>query len=197
MNVDIYFIQFLKEDGSGIGGGGVGTQLAFLCPLLDRLGYDTTVYQCYHKHFETKFGKARVIGIPDYPGLTRPTREVVNHFRSVAEQHSRSSERIELFAADFFSVRNNNPLAISIMQGLSWDAPVEVLTEKRIFRTKVGENILRLRKQIKGVEHFENCYNRVVADLTFLNWYLSFRGPNYDGKVWYNPKRFGKMASLV
>jgi glycosyltransferase involved in cell wall biosynthesis len=187
MKVDIYFLQFLKEDGSGVGGGGIGTQLAFLCPLLDQLGYDSTVYQCYHRHLETKFGKASVIGIPDYPGLERPTGEVVNHFRSVAEQRSRSSERIELFAADFFSVRNNNPLAISIMQGLSWDAPIEVLTEKKIFRTKAGEKILRLRKQIKGVEYFENCYNRVVADLTFLNWYRSFRGPNHEGRVWYNP----------
>ncbi len=73
------------------------------------------------------------------------------------------------------------------MQGLSWDAPVEILTEKKLFRTKAGENLLRLRKQIKGIEHFENCYNRVVADLTFLNWYRSFRGPKYEGKVWYNP----------
>ena len=187
MKVDIYFLQFLKEDGSDIGGGGVGTQMAFLCPLLDQLGYDSTVYQCHHKHLETKFGNTSVIGIPDYPSLTRPTSEVVSHFRSIAEQRSRSSERIELFAADFFSVRNNNPLAISIMQGLSWDAPIEVLTEKKLFRTKVGENILRLRKQIKGIEYFENCYNRVVADLTFLNWYRSFRGPNHEGKIWYNP----------
>ncbi len=187
MKVDIYFTEFLKENGSDIGGGGIGTQLGFLCPLLDRLGYDTTVYQCYHKHFETKFGKTAVIGIPDYPGPNRPTKEVVKHFRSIAELHTKSSERIELFAADFFSVRNNNPLAISIMQGLWWDVPIQVLTEKKVFRTKVGENILRLRRQMQGVEYFENCNNRVVADLTFLNWYRSFRGPNYEGKVWYNP----------
>lgn len=187
MKVDIYFVQFLKEDESGIGGGGIGTQLAFLCPLLDELGYETTVYQCFHKPLETKFGKTTIIGIPDYPGSKRPTEKVVKHFRSVAEQRSHSSERIELFAADFFSVRNNNPLAISIMQGLSWDASVEILTKKKLFRTRAGENILRLRKQIKGIEHFENCYNRVVADLTFLNWYRSFRGPKYEGKVWYNP----------
>lgn len=187
MKIDIYFVQFLKEDGSGIGGGGIGTQLGFLCPLLDELGFETTVYQCFHKTFETKFGRATVVGIPDYPGSNRPTEKVVDHFRSVAEQRSRSSERIELFGADFFSVRNNNPLAVSIMQGLSWDAPIEILTEKKLLRTRVGENILRLRKQIKGIEHFENCYNRVVADLSFLNWYRSFRGSKYDGKVWYNP----------
>jgi glycosyltransferase involved in cell wall biosynthesis len=187
MKFDIYFTDFLKANGEDVGGGGIGTQLAFLCPLLDRLGYDTTIYQCYHKRLETTFGKTVVIGIPDYPGPNRPTELVVKHFRSVAELRAKSSERIELFAADFFSVRNNNPLAISIMQGLSWDAPIDILTEKKIFRTKVGENILRLRKQIQGVERFENCYNRVVADLTFLNWYRSFRGPNYEGKVWYNP----------
>ena len=187
MKVDIYFTDFLKENGSDVGGGGIGTQLAFLCPLLDRLGYSATVYQCFHKHIETSFGKTAVIGIPDYPGPNRPTEEVVKHFRSVAEIRANSSERIELFAADFFSVRNNNPLAISIMQGLSWDAPIDVLTSKRIFRTKVGENLLRLRRQFQGVERFENCYNRVVADLTFLNWYRTFRGPKYEGKVWYNP----------
>ena len=79
------------------------------------------------------------------------------------------------------------------MQGLSWDAPVEILTQKQIFQNKVGENILRLRKQIQGIERFENCYNRVVADLTFLNWYRSFRGPNYEGRVWYNPNPAIKM----
>ena len=187
MKIDIYFVQFLKEGGSGVGGGGIGTQLAFLCPLLDELGYQTTVYQCHPKHLTTKFGKTTVIGIPDYPGPDQPTKNVVTRFRSIAEQRSGSSERIELFAADFFSVRNNNPLAISIMQGLSWDVPVELLTGKKIFRTKIGENVLRLRKQIQGIEYFENCYNRVVADLSFLNWYRSFRGSNYEGKVWYNP----------
>ena len=35
MNVDIYFDNFIREDGVEIGGGGIGTQLAFLCPLLD------------------------------------------------------------------------------------------------------------------------------------------------------------------
>ncbi|MGA7159393.1 MAG: glycosyltransferase family 4 protein [Bacteroidota bacterium] len=187
MKVDIYFTQFLKEDGSGIGGGGIGTQLAFLCPLLDRLGHESTVYQCHHKQIETKFGKTTVIGIPDFPGAGRPTEEVVKHFRSIATERSGSSERIEIFGADFFSVRNNNPLAISIMQGLAWDAPIEILTAKKIFRTKVGENVLRLRRQLQGIERFENCYNRVVADLTFLNWYRSFRGPSYEGNVWYNP----------
>ncbi len=187
MKVDIYFTQFLKEDGSGIGGGGIGTQLAFLCPLLDRLGYETTVYQCHRKQFETKFGKTTVIGIHDFPGISRPTEEVVKHFRSIAKERSESSERIEIFGADFFSVRNNNPLAISIMQGLAWDAPIEILTTKKIYRTKIGQNVLRLRRQIQGVERFENCYNRVVTDLTFLNWYRSFRGPSYEGKIWYNP----------
>lgn len=187
MNVDIYFVQFLKEDGSGVGGGGIGTQLAFLCPLLDELGFTTTIYQCFHKPLETKFGKATVIGIPLYPVEGRPTKQVVRHFRTVAEQRARTAERIELFGADFFSVRNDNPLAISIMQGLSWDAPINVLTKKKLFKTRFGESILRLRRQISGIEHFENCYNRVVADLSFLNWYRSFRGPNFEGKVWYNP----------
>jgi glycosyltransferase involved in cell wall biosynthesis len=187
MNVDIYFVQFLKEDESGIGGGGVGTQLAFLCPLLDELGYTTTIYQCFNKPLETKFGRANIIGIPDYPGPRRPTKDVVRRFRALAEQRARSTERIEIFGADFFSVRNNNPLAISIMQGLSWDVPVDILTGKKIFKTKIGQNVLRLRKQIQGIENFETCCNRVVVDLSFLNWYRSFRGPNYEGRVWYNP----------
>ena len=187
MKINIYFTEFLKENGKDVGGGGIGTQLAFLCPLLDQLGYEATVYQCFHKSLETSFGKTTVIGLPDYPGPNRPTKEVVKHFRAVAEARAKSSERIELFGADFFSVRNDNPLAISIMQGLAWDAPIEILTSKRIFRTAKGEKALRLRKQIQGIEYFENCYNRVVADLSFLNWYRSFRGPQYEGKVWYNP----------
>ena len=187
MNVDIYFTQFLKEDGLGIGGGGIGTQLAFLCPLLDDLGFRTTVYQCYRQPLDTRWGNTTVVGISDYPGIDRPTGEVVRHFRAIANQRNNNSEHIEIFGADFFSVRNDNPLAISIMQGLAWDAPIELLTQKRMFRTAIGEKVLRLRKQIQGIKNFENCYNRVVADLSFLNWYRSFRGPKYEGKVWYNP----------
>ena len=187
MNIDIYFLQFLKEDGSGVGGGGIGTQLALLCPLLDELGHETTVYQCFHENLQTMYGMTTVIGVPDYPGARRPTKEVVKHFRTIARERSMTDERIELFGADFFSVRNNNPMAISVMQGLSWDAPKEILTEKKIFRTKLGENVLRLRKQFQGLKSFENCYNRVVADLSFLNWYRSFRGSAYEGRVWYNP----------
>ena len=70
---------------------------------------------------------------------------------------------------------------------------LKILTQKDIFRTTIGESVLRLRKQIQGIERFENCYNRVVADLTFLNWYRSFRGPNYDGRVWDNPNPAIKM----
>lgn len=187
MKVDIYFVQFFKENESGVGGGGIGTQLALLCPLLDELGYETTIYQCFHKPLESKFGKTKVIGIPDYPGPGRATKEVVESFRSIAHARSGPAERIEIFGADFFSVRNNNPLSISIMQGLSWDAPVDILTKKKMFRSNFGERVLRLRKQYQGIENFENCYNRVVADLSFLNWYRSFRGPAYEGRVWYNP----------
>ena len=72
-------------------------------------------------------------------------------------------------------MRNNNAfLAISIMQGLWWNAGLNN-REKSMFKTTIGESVLRLRKQIQGIERFENCYNRVVADLTFLNWYRSFR----------------------
>ena len=187
MNVDIYFDNFIREDGVEIGGGGIGTQLAFLCPLLDELGYTTTVYQSHPKHTQIKFKGATVIGVPDYPGPNRPTEEVVKHFRAIAKERTPHAERIEIFAADFFSIRNDNPLAISIMQGLSWDAPIEILTAKRMFRTAIGEKVLRFRKQLQGLEKFENCYNRVVADLSFLNWYRSFRGPQYEGKVLYNP----------
>ena len=187
MNVDIYFTQFLKEDASGIGGGGIGTQVALLCPLLDDLGFRTTVYQCCQRPLNTRWGKTTVIGISDYPGIHRPTKEVVRHFRSIANQRNNNAEHIEIFGADFFSVRNDNPLSISIMQGLAWDAPIEILTVKRIFRTAIGEKVLRLRRQIQGIENFENCYNRVVADLSFLNWYRSFRGARYEGRVWYNP----------
>ena len=194
MKVDIYFLQFLKEDGSGVGGGGVGTQLSFLTPLLDKLGYETTIYQCFPKSAELSFGKTKVVGIPEYPGPGRPTKEVVKHFRTIARQRAADAERFEIFGADFFSVRNNNPLAISIMQWLSWDAPIEILTGKPLFRKRPGESVLRLRKQLQGIGNFENCYNRVVADLSFLNWYRSFRGLDHEGRIWYNPNPAVKTA---
>ena len=49
------------------------------------------------------------------------------------------------------------------------------------------EKIFRISRQYRGLRMFERCYNRVVADLNFLNWYRSFRGVQYRGRIWYNP----------
>jgi glycosyltransferase involved in cell wall biosynthesis len=84
-------------------------------------------------------------------------------------------------------VRNNNPRAICVQNGLAWDADIRLLTGKKIYHTPLGERIFRYRCQLRGLRRFETCYNRVVVDLYFLNWYRSFRGSNYQGRLFYNP----------
>lgn len=188
MLLDIYFgpDEFIREDMT-IGGGGIGTLTSYLCPLLEELNFDVTVYQCSHKARETVYGNSKIINVPIKPGPGCPTEKVVKHFRDIAYARSKTKRRIELFVADFFSIKNDNPLSIAVQNGLAWDASIELLTKKKIFHTPIGEKIFRYRWQLRGLERFENCHNRVAVDLYFLNWYRSFRGINLKGRVWYNP----------
>src|SRR5574341_742718 len=177
MRADIYFIQFLKDDTVSIGGGGIGTLIRYLCPVLEELGYEVTVYQCAGHPFETMWGNTRVVGIPGYPGPGRPNEKVVQGLRDMAKRRAMTKERIEIFAGDFFAVKNDNPLAICVQNGLAWDAAIELLTQKKIHHSAIGEKIFRYRFQLRGLRRFETCYNHVAVDLYFLNWYRSFRGP--------------------
>lgn len=187
MRTDIYFIQFLKDDEMSVGGGGIGTLISHMCPLLETLGHEVFVYQCSARHFRSKYGNAEVIGIPVHPGKRMPNEKVVRHFREIARKNSGTNERIEIFAADFFAVKNDNPLAICVQNGLAWDAGITLLTSRKIHHTPLGEMLFRYRCQLRGLRRFETCYNRVAVDLYFLNWYRSFRGPRVKGRLFYNP----------
>ena len=187
MKAFIYFIQFLKDDAQSVGGGGIGTLIRHLCPLLEELGHEVTIYQCAGRTIDTKWGNTRVIGIPGYPEGRRSNERVVQNLRDEALRQAGTLERIEVFAGDFFSVKNDNPYAICVQNGLSWDASIDLLTDKKIYHTALGEKIFRYRCQMRGLRRFETCHNRVAVDLHFLNWYRSFRGPKVDGRLFYNP----------
>jgi glycosyltransferase involved in cell wall biosynthesis len=187
MKASIYFIQFLKDDEVSVGGGGIGTLISYLCPILNEMGNEVTVYQCASHAFTSRYGSTRVVGIPRYPGRGMPNEKLVQNFREVALKDAGTDGRIEIFAADFFSVKNNNPLAITVQNGLSWDTDIKLLTPRKLFYSGIGEKIFRYRCQLRGIRRFETCYNRVAVDLYFLNWYRSFRGPNFKGRLFYNP----------
>lgn len=187
MKILIYFIQFLKDDEESVGGGGIGTLISYLCPLLENEGHEVIVYQCAGHAFETMFGNTKVVGIPIYPAPGRSNESVVKRFREIASRKIKSDNYIEIFAADFFSVKNANPFAICVQNGLAWDAEISLLTPKKIYYSPLGEKIFRYRCQLRGLRRFETCYNRVAVDLYFLNWYRSFRGPDFNGRLFYNP----------
>lgn len=187
MRAFIYFIQFLKDDGVSVGGGGIGTLISYLCPLLEELGHEVAVYQCAGRDFDVRWGTTRVIGVPGYPGAGRPNEKVVQKLRDMALRQTARQGRIEIFAGDFFSVKNDNPYAICVQNGLSWDATIALLTNRKMYHSAIGEKIFRYRCQLRGLRRFETCYNRVAVDLYFLNWYRSFRGPNFRGRLFYNP----------
>lgn len=187
MRADIYFLQFLKDDAVSVGGGGIGTLISYLCPLLEGMGFSTTVYQCAGRRFDAMFGATKVVGIPGYPGPGRSNEAVAGHLRDVARREAGTDDRLEIFAADFFSVANKNPLAITVQNGLAWDAAIEHLTSSKLYQNAWGEKLFRYRCQMRGLRRFEACYNRVAVDLYFINWYRSFRGARLDGRVWYNP----------
>ncbi len=187
MKAIIYFIQFLKDDGISVGGGGIGTLISYLCPILEEMGHEVTVYQCAARPFDVMWGSTRVVGVPGYPGVVGSNAKVVQSLRNLANKQLGKDGKLEIFAADFFAIKNSNPLAICVQNGLAWDAAIDLLTLKKMDHTPLGETIFRYRCQFRGLRRFETCLNRVAVDLYFLNWYRSFRGTNYNGQVFYNP----------
>lgn len=187
MKADIYFLEFLKPDLSGVGGGGIGTLIMHLIPVLIDCGNEVTIYQCSHRSFTEEYSGATVTGIPIFPGNKVPNEKVVSEFRKFAKQQSGASERIEIFAADFFSVWNRNPLSIAVQNGLAWDASLNLLGNGSSRISRMKERVIRWRNQERGLRRFERCFNRVAVDLYFINWYRSFRGPDYPGRIFYNP----------
>lgn len=186
MKAVIYFTQFLKDDAKSVGGGGIGTLISLLCPLLEEMNHEVTVYQCSGIAFDVKWEGTRVVGIPGYPGAGRSNEKVVQNLRNIAIKEY-GANIIEIFAGDFFSVKNDNPYSICVQNGLAWDAAINFLTPKELYHGGIGEKIFRLRCQLRGLKRFETCYNRVAVDLYFLNWYRSFRGTEIDGRLFCNP----------
>lgn len=185
MKAYIYNSVFLTQDGKQtVNIGGIETLINYLIPVLLSLGHEPIIYQCADLDFTTEFARATIKGIA-FPPRTS-VRSIVSLFRSKAAQGDNSDRFLEIFAADHFSVFNRNPLAISIQNGVWWDQPIRCLTHKRIFHNTFGELIFRLKKQFQMLHLFENCYNRVCADLNYINWYRTCRG-SISGKVWYNP----------
>lgn len=187
MKAVIYFIQFLKDDAKSVGGGGIGTLISLMCPLLEEMGHEVTVYQCAGRAFDVQWGNTRVVGVPGYPGAGRPNEKVVQELRELAKRQLGQTNYLEIFAADFFAVKNNNPLAICVQNGLAWDSAIELLTPQKFHHYKLTEKLFRFRCQRRGLRRFETCFNRVAVDLYFLNWYRSFRGPDPIGRLYYNP----------
>lgn len=156
MLADIYFgpEELIRQDRT-IGGGGIGTLTNLLCPLLAEMGLQTTVYQSSDASNEFAHGDLRVVNIPLKPSSKYSNEHVVNQFRKIAAQRAKKADRIELFVADFFSVRNDNPLAIAVQNGLAWDAAIENLTPNRLYHNALGEKIFRYRCQLRGLRRFE------------------------------------------
>lgn len=187
MLADIYFGEFLKPDLSGVGGGGIGTLIMHLIPVLKECGHEVRVFQSGRKAFVEDYQGARVIGIPPLAGLGKSNEAAARLFMQIAAASSNEKDRIEIFAADFFSVWNKNPLAIAVQNGIAWDASLHMEGYATTPMPPWKEKLTRWRCQERGLRRFERCYNRVAVDLYFLNWYRSFRGPDYSGRVYYNP----------
>lgn len=185
MNVVIYNTYFLRSTGQPILNiGGIETLINYLLPVINNLGWNARVYQCASTDFETRFNSSSVIGL-QFPAGT-PVKVMLKKFREKAIVDLNSAEFIEIYGADHFSIPSNNPLAISIQNGVWWDQPIQMLTHKKYFYNTPGEWIFRLKKQFQMLRLFENCYNRVCVDHNFINWYRTCRG-EVKGRVWVNP----------
>lgn len=138
MNVAIYNTCFLKPNGDPqVNVGGIETLISYLIPVIETLGWNIIVYQRGDKAFKQHYLTADVIGI-NFPKGT-PVEKMLNEFRDLAACEYGGVDFIEIFGADHFSVKNNNPIRRTVIYEKDYGEvnclDVSTLVEKTSDRT--------------------------------------------------------------
>ena len=168
MKVAILYNKFFDHDGREQVIGGVETYILTLARLCQKIGMETTIYQWSNVPFEKKMKGLNVKGVPVCQLKFKKRNKALFEF---AIREIDQNRDILIFGADHKSVSTHNPRHISIQHGVSWDLPVQHLTQQDVVKYPLASFIIKWRVIRSCKRNFENCYNTVCVDYNFLNWY--------------------------
>lgn len=191
MKVGIIFDRFLDATGREQTVGGVQSYIFQLGKICREMGSETLLFQQGQAGFERFLHSLRIIGVSTGEGGSSGQKQGLY---KAARRFIDRGKDILIFAADHFSVKTDDPKAILIQHGVSWDLPARFLTSKRAFRFGLGAMVKKGSKIIKAIKNFENCPNRVCVDYNFLNWYKTVTNREVSERIWVIPN-FAQIAS--
>jgi len=192
MKAAILYNKFFDHDGTNRLIGGVETYLLNLAGLCRELNLETTIYQWSNAPFIKNFDGVEIRGVPvNHLALGKRNKAL---FQEASKDLDKQRDII-IFGADHVSVPTDSPRHISIQHGVSWDLPVEYMTDRVIVKYEWAAKLKKWRSITQYRQCFENCKNTVCVDYNFLNWYRTTITREIEGHhIWIIPN-FSQVAS--
>lgn len=184
MKIAIIYRHLFDRRGEHQTIGGIQTYIIQLASLCIDLGYSTTVYQPSDEHFTKHIKGFSVIGIPC---AQSSHKKQITAILEIATKNFNVNKDLVIFAADHYSIKSKYPRCLSIQHGISWDLPVEYLTEKKFLKTKLGGNLKKLLSCRQAVRYFNNSKYHVCVDYNFANWFKTLSTTWKNEASWVIP----------
>lgn len=184
MRVAILYYQLFDADGREQLIGGVETYLLNLGALCAEMGWEPTLFQCANHPFQRAIGDLKIIGVPASHLKHRQKAQALFH---AATGRINLDKDILIFGSDQCSVPTDSRRCVAIQHGVSWDLPMEYVTQKRLCRSGWGAKLKKKLVIRTVIKNFENCRNRVCVDYNFLNWYRATVTTELNGRIWVIP----------
>jgi len=184
MKAAIIYSQFYDSYGNTIKIGGIETYLNNLAKLLAEMQYSVTIFQSSHLEFVKKMDNITIIGVP-IANLSRNRKRHALYRRASCWLDGENG--LLIFGADHFSVPTNNPKAISIQHGVSWDLPAKYYTRKSGAIAQIVSIFRKYLDRLNAAKYFDNCLNRVCVDYNYLNWRRTTCLSEPKGRIWVIP----------
>lgn len=185
MKAAILYNKFYDYSGVNITVGGIQTYISNLARVCMDLGMETTVYQFSGVPFDNNADGVAVRGVPV---LDKPHGKRNRHLYDTAVRDMDVNKDIIVFAADYMSVPTDNPRHIAIQHGVSWDLPIEYMTDIAAIRYSIAARLKKWREIRMYKQIFNKCKNTVCVDYNFMNWYRTTQTEEVRGhNIWVIP----------
>lgn len=194
MRIGIIYHRFLDENGNERLIGGIQTYIYNLALLCVENNWTPMIFQLSNDEFRKNISGITVIGVKQQGN---DSNKNIARMYSKASNELNINDDIIIFGADHCSIKTDNPRAISIQHGISWDMPINKLRPNALFvNTRIGGYFWKERLRRTAIKRFDNCQKRVCVDYNFLNWYKTMISGEISGDIWVIPN-FSNKAKVL
>lgn len=168
MNVlDIYYVRYYKEDGSGLSIGGVESYITQLTILARKLGFISRIFQFGNQEFIKQGNHCTV-----YAVVKKRGNDFKLLYNKALSTRVASDKYINIIANDELIPSFNVPNSIVIQHGIGFD----YVTERKLPDIALFlYNTFTAFKRVWAMRHVDEC---VCVDNNYICWYRTQRPKN-------------------